>query len=240
MNRADVQQFYVQPEHVFDDHFILVKDELRHAIRALRKSAGDVIEAVDGQGNAYSGTIVSISKDEAKVSLANHSKNPGEPSIHLTLAQAVPKGSHFDIVIEKGTEIGISRFQPVITQRSIADPSSRIDRWRKKALAAMKQCGRSCCPEILPPVPFERYVEQVNSKVSFIAHEHFSASKVPESLSVKSCTLFIGPEGGFTEDEVNIALSNNVFPLQLGQRRLRSETAGIVGAVKLLLMFGEL
>lgn len=240
MTRADVEQFYVQPEHVFDDHFLLVHEELNHAVRVLRKSPGDSLEAVDGHGNAYSGAILSISKSEMKVAITHHSKNLGEPTVHLTLAQAVPKGSHFDMVIEKGTEIGINTFQPIITQRSIADPSSRIDRWRKKALAAMKQCGRSYCPEILPPIRFEIYLEQVDTEAIFIAHEHFSDSDLPETLTAKSCTLFIGPEGGFTDDEVNTALSSKAIPLQLGQRRLRSETAGLVGAIKLLTLFDEL
>ncbi|HPG41570.1 MAG TPA: RsmE family RNA methyltransferase [bacterium] len=243
MTRAHFQQFYVQPDNVHNDRFVLDGEEFIHAARVLRMKTGDAIEAVDGQGNLYSGKIISMSSKELVAGIYEQQLNAGEPKLYLTLAQAVPKGSNFDLVVEKGTEIGISAFQPVITARSIVSPEARGNRWGKKALVAMKQCGRSRCPDILPPLDFTAALELYTRDLLIIAHESHAETRTDLDKRIASATrvtLFIGPEGGFTAEEFARALQFGALPMNLGPRRLRSETAGLVAAIKILDMAREL
>ncbi|NOY61383.1 MAG: 16S rRNA (uracil(1498)-N(3))-methyltransferase [Calditrichaeota bacterium] len=237
-------QFYVSPEKVGKGVFFLAGDEFHHAVKVLRKKVGDSLAAADGLGNCYEGRIEDISSLQLKVRIDSKTRNTGEPELFLTLAQAVPKGSRFDWVIEKGTEIGVSVFQPLLTKYSLIDPSSRIERWRHKALSAMKQCGRSRCPEILPPAAFIRILKEASNIPAFIAHESYQDDfDVDFAALLKSSAraiVFVGPEGGFNQEEIDLAVENGVQPISLGSRRLCSETAGIVAAVKILSASGDL
>lgn len=241
--RTDFQQFYVAPEHVRGDVFYLVDDEAKHAAKVLRKQVGDMLEAIDGCGFLYQGKIQQIEKNRIVVSIEKSLENVGEPRLKLTIAQAVPKGNHFDLVIEKGTEIGVSAFLPILTERSIIDPASRTERWQHKVQAAAKQCGRSRFPDVREPITFNELLESHEFDVLFIAHQPVEneaddvRKKVRESLHV---AVLIGPEGGFTNNEVERACEAGCLPLYLGSRRLRSETAGLVAACKILSAAGEL
>lgn len=240
--RTDFQQFYVAPEHVKNSMFFLVDDEAKHAIRVLRKQVGDVLEAVDGCGFLYTGCITHIDKNRVDVSIEEMRENVGEPTLKLTIAQSVPKGNHFDLVIEKGTEIGVSVFLPMVTQRSIIESASRLQRWQHKVQAAAKQCGRSRFPEVREPVTFNHVLESDEFDVRFIAHQAVKDEGTIANLVRESATVavLIGPEGGFTDDEVKLALDAGCLPLHLGARRLRSETAALVAACKILAAAGEL
>jgi 16S rRNA (uracil1498-N3)-methyltransferase len=238
------EQFYVHPGQVHGDCLFLAQEEFVHAVRVLRKKEGDLLTAVDGHGWRYQGRIQTVSKDQLKVAIEQKDFNAGEPRFRLTLAQAVPKGSQFDWVIEKGTEIGISAFLPIITERSIVDPTSRIGRWQQKALAAMKQCGRSRCPEVRQVSDFCQALADRKEEIAFIAHEALDpAMHIDLAFSlndIHDAILYVGPEGGFTDEEFRKAMEAGARPLSLGSRRLRSETAGLVGAIKLLSAAGDL
>jgi len=240
--RTDFQQFYVPPEQVGAETFFLSGDEHHHASRVLRKQVGDVISAVDGMGSLYEGRIHEMRRDQTVVEIMQMNKNVGEPKLRLVLAQAALKGGHFDLVIEKGVEIGVFAFQPMITDRVIARPE-KSDRWRKKAIGAMKQCGRSYCPDVYDPVDFSSLFENNESDLLLIAHEEINP-EVNDALDrldgAATVTVFIGPEGGFTDAEIRFALDQGAHPISLGPRRLRAETAAIVAATKVLSAAGEM
>jgi len=243
LTRAHFQQFYVHPENVYKSYFILSGEEFNHAVKVLRKNTGDAITAVDGCGHLFEGTIQSIDSKLLKVNISNKRSNVGEPDLFLTLAQAVPKGAGFDYVVEKGTEIGLSAIQPMLTSRSIVNPGNRIPRWKNKALTAMKQCGRSRCPDIYESLDFEAALKKYRRELLFIAHESYDKDQEDYNLKISNAgrvTLLIGPEGGFTEQEFKQALDMGALPMVLGPRRLRSDTAGLVGAVKILNAANEL
>ena len=243
MKRMHFEQFYVQPQDISSNRFILKNEEARHAVKVMRKNIGDYISAADGNGRVVSGCITHLQNDKVTVSLEQSKFNIGEPGIFLTLAQGVPKGSHFDWVVEKGTEIGVSAFQPILTERCIIDPAGRLERWRSKAFAAMKQSGRSRCPEILAPCSLEQFLNSRQDEQVFIAHESETARISNEqqyTLDRKACALMIGPEGGFTEKEYTISTDKGAIPISLGPRRLRSETAALVGIVQILSLHNEI
>ncbi len=241
--RSDFQQFYVKPENVRSDHFVLDGDEYKHATKVLRKHPGDSLSAVDGKGRLYSGVILNIEKNQLTVSLQDVADNVGEPRLKLTLAQAVPKGSSVDWVVEKGTEMGVSAFLPILSQRSIVQPDSRLTRYQLKALTAMKQCGRSRWPIVHEPVRFSELFKRAGYDYVFIAHEKAAPGYRLQTLEFQNesqVLVCIGPEGGFTDDEFDMAVNAGAMPLYLGPRRLRSETAALVACMQILSIAGEL
>lgn len=243
MKLTDFQHFFVDPNNVRGDVMSIVGDEFHHAVKVLRKKEGDTLVAVDGKGAVYTGIIERLEKGALSLRIIGREFGVGEPRLRLILAQAVPKGNHFDLVVEKGTEIGVAAFQPMISDRSIIDPESRTERWRHKALTAMKQCGRSVCPEIFRTRPFGELLREQPAEIAFIAHEDVvnEPSAPWERLSTAaSAVVFIGPEGGFSDREFHAAVEFGAVPISLGPRRLRSETAALVAAMKILSFAGEL
>jgi 16S rRNA (uracil1498-N3)-methyltransferase len=241
---SHLEQFYVDPADVRDDSFVIRGDEFKHAVRILRKTMGDELMAVDGRGNRYSGSICRIGDDSARISIKKVERNAGEPNVTLTLAQALLKHQIFDVVVEKCTEIGVACFQPIVTERMIVPGSQdRVNRWRKKALAAMKQCGRSMWPEVHAPVSFAEAIKKFHGDMAIIAHASTNARR-PFSKGVidkkRNIVLFIGPEGGFSDSEYDVAIANGMVTIDLGVRRLRSETAAIVASSIILHTAGEL
>ena len=237
------QHFFVLPKHVLDDKFYLEGEEFDHAIRVMRKKVGDSVCAADGEGKLYRGSVVKIQKQRLVAAIEYVDQNIGEPEFELTLAFAPLKGSRVDTIVEKGTEIGIAAFQPILTQHTMTRMTSRPDRWRQKAIAAMKQCGRSRCPQICETIPFRAAIEMYSNELKFIAHEkqHGPATPFADWSSLnRRAALFVGPEGGFSEDELEHAVESGARLINLGSRRLRSDTACLVGAIKLLDKAAEL
>ena len=171
-----------------------------------------------------------------------------EPEVTLVLNQSLIRANRFDLVLEKGTEIGVARFVPVIAARSQAqgngEPAgARSERWRRIVVEAAEQAGRGRPPRVDSPVPFEEAVRQARGlKVMPFEGERsrslravLRGAKRPEAVS-----LFIGPEGGFEDAEVTLAREEGAEIVSLGPRILRSETAGIVASALVLDALGEM
>jgi 16S rRNA (uracil1498-N3)-methyltransferase len=229
------ENYYIEPGKVTGRTFTLEGEESKHAIRVCRNRIGDEIAAVDGQGNTFKGKIDRIEDQSCRVQIIETGKNLNEPKLRLTLAHALPKATQFDLVVEKGTEIGVCAFVPLVSQYSIGQSDNRLERWRKKALAAMKQCLRSYCPPVYAVQNFKDYV-RVCPKPAFIALESEDYNSLNSLSECNQATLFVGPEGGFSDQEIEFALSLDIKPLYLGSRRLKSETASLVGITKLLVL----
>ena len=235
--------FLVEPEFVFEQHLEIRGDEFSHLAYVLRKKIGDWGVAVDGQGNAYDFFIEHISKDRARGQIQKRRRLVGESLFRLTLAQAVLKGSHLDFVVEKGTEVGISTFIPMTTRYTIPQLSSqKITRLQRIAREAMKQSCRSIFPEIQPVQSFEAVLQAgAKFQLKLIAHQAKEALPLRILLAqdarvqhYRNGILLVGPEGGFSTQEVLTAQKHGFQFLSLGKRRLRAETAGIFGAALLI------
>jgi 16S rRNA (uracil1498-N3)-methyltransferase len=236
-------QFYVDPDHVTAQEFMIENQEHHHLCHVLRHQTGDDIQAVDGRGHRYHGTIDAIEKKCTRVRVRRTDFIGNDARCHLTLVQAVLKGPAFDWIVEKGTEIGISCFQPIITEHCHHGVRVRPERWRHIAIAAMKQSERVYCPVILPPVSFAEALRNYQNDPCFIAHRETDPDRPQDLRRLVSgrtrCAVFIGPEAGFTAQEFEQAIHNGVESLCLGRYRLRSETAGLVAAVKLFDAAGD-
>ena len=235
---SHIDYYYVHPDQVMSDRLLITDDELHHMTRVCRKQIGDSFCAVDGLGNMYTCELQNIDAHGAEAKILKKQERFGEPDIDLTIVQAPPKGNRFDVVIEKGTEIGVTRFLPVRTTRSLAVSASKTERWRRISRAAMKQCGRSVWPSVYDEMDFrDALAETHSSDLKIIAHESEHNNLLIEYLRGQefqkpnlSAVVFIGPAGGFTEEEIKTAKKNGCESVSLGPRRLRSETAAIVAA----------
>jgi 16S rRNA (uracil1498-N3)-methyltransferase len=209
-----------------------------HYLRdVLRLQPGDRLELLDGTGRVHEAEVSSLSKSNVTVKIIRSFLSDNEPTVKVTLAQALPKGQKMDFVVEKSVELGVNRIIPVLTERTIGK-NAKLDRWRKLAKEAAEQSGRAVIPEIaeltdlasiiklkpqfdLALLPWE--LEKNNSLKSVLQPPHTSSlSPHPSSIIV-----LIGPEGGFSQAEVKQAQAAGWQTVSLGKRILRTETAGL-------------
>jgi len=241
------QSFYVKPDMVRGNELIFLEDEAHHLSKVMRKKKGDLVWAVDGEGTAYEVEILYIEKNQVRARILRTRRRIGEPVAEVTLAQGILKGEKFDWLVEKAVEIGVRRIIPLISEYSIAVAGpQKIARWKRIALSAMKQSGRSILPEISLAQPLKRVLAMGSDcRYRLIAHSGPGSTQLKISrenrpiLSSKSF-LIIGPEGGFTQEEIEQAVEQGFTPVTLGPRRLRAETAGIVLTALLLSQLGEM
>jgi len=225
--------FYTPPSNITPSSLTIDGDEFSHLVHVMRAKEGDDIRVVDGRGNAYDVRIGEIKKHTAQGTIHRKHERHNEPPFDLTLAVGILKNpSKFDFLVEKTTELGVRTIIPVTTERTIPH-HAKSDRWRKLALAAMKQCGRSYLPDVRELCPLHDLVQESASYgVKLIAHEQriagTSSPGFTREIRAGSILVLIGPEGGFSDDEVKMAQSMDFVPLYLGVRRLRTETAAVV------------
>lgn len=232
-----MQTFFYNPEQLDGREIIIDGSEARHMISVLRLQKGDTVRLIDGQGTAHISEIIEAGPKKVLCRLIKTLKLSGEPSLSLTLAIGLSTGSKFDMVIEKGVEVGVSRFVPLITDRSkvkVGNNSAltrKMNRWRRVAEAAVKQSGRSVFPTIETPLIFNDFLKTEEIEPSILFHPDETAKgllSVVESLQTTRLTVIIGPESGFSSAEVESADNHNIPIVSLGPRILRTETAGIV------------
>ena len=241
--------FYAPPENFVDEFIELPADESRHLAKVMRLGPAAIIIVVDGLGQACRAEVTKVGRDHVTARIHTQLRNFGEPVVRLTLAAGLSAGSKFDRVVEKGTELGVKRFVPVISEKSrvkLDEPrrvKSRVTRWEKVALAAMKQCRRSYRPEISTPATFEQYLTQLDGDDLNLIFHPSSYSKPLDQISINSdcrrVSVLVGPESGFSDDEVAMASDAGCVAVSLGQRILRTETAGPVVCALIMQALGE-
>ena len=242
-------RFFVSPESLGSGHALIEGQTAYQISKVLRMVPGDHVTLLDGVGLEYLVKLDDLQGIAITGTIVDVSQGCSEPPIQITLCQGILKGQKFEFVLQKGTELGITKFIPVICDRSIPKytvtiNSQRMKRWRKITTEASEQCGRTLLPEISLPVNFRTLCEHVDPKslclISWEQARNASLKKVLTSSDHSSIWLFIGPEGGFREEEVKCAAENGIIPVSLGKTILRAETAGLVASTAILYEFGAL
>lgn len=229
-----MEYFYTPQKHIAANSLTIVDDEFSHLTHVMRKSVGDDILVVDGVGTAYQTTIEEIGKRTARCAIRNRFARLHEPPVDVTLAVGILKNpSRFDVLVEKATELGVNRIVPLLTERTIPR-HAKADRWQKIALAAMKQSGRCVLPVVEPLTQFLEFITNVDAEVKIIPHEKSGQATFAPAAST-TVAICIGPEGGFSENEIAMASDAGFAPVSLGERRLRTETAAVVAVATLLM-----
>jgi len=224
------------PDPPLEGRLVLEGYEARHLSRVRRIGVGEVVEVFDGKGFATRARVESIGKNRVDLTVLGEPIADRVAACRLTLATAVPKGERFDWLIEKATELGVARLVPLITERSVVDPrDAKLDRLRRLIVEAAKQCGRNRLLELDSPTPWTTLARAPSGETRLLAHPGgvpaFAWRPIRRGAPV---TLAIGPEGGFTESEVTLAVELGWQAVGLGVTLLRIETAGLAGSAAIL------
>lgn len=238
-------KFFVDKNCIFDSKIILSGDDMRHIVKVLRKNIDDIIEVFDGNGNSYKVKILEINKENITTEIIEKSYQQ-DAKINITLFQSLPKMDKMELIIQKCTELGISKIVPFISERTVVKIDnkktelSKLDRWRKIAQEACKQCGRAMVPEIDYICNYKDVLDKLKIyDINIFAYEKEDKlnlkSVLRENPEIKNISIIIGPEGGFSEKEVEQAIAHRAKAITLGPRILRTETAGM--AILSILMY---
>jgi 16S rRNA (uracil1498-N3)-methyltransferase len=211
---------------------ILTGDEARHCSRVLRAKEGDTIRVFDGRGTEWVACITAIGRDAVTVTVGEPLMTGSKPSLQLTLAVALPKGERQKWLVEKLTELGTARLVPLITERGVAEATDAARaRLERGVIEACKQCGRTFLMEIAPPATLHELAARYPAAVRLVAHPGgTSLGELPlmaPGQPTPEIVAAVGPEGGFTEEEVEQAVAAEFELLSLGAHILRIETAAI-------------
>lgn len=228
--------FYAPPSSIRGGRVVLQEEEARHAVRVLRKRAGDEIVVVDGAGGWHRVRLDRVGTDRALGTILETRREVGESSYRLTIGLGLLKNrNRFETFVEKAVECGVSEIIPLQTKRTERQ-GLKIQRTKNILRAAMKQCGRSFIPSLAEPTPLAVVLEAGRHDAAFIAHEQVQEGRsiggvLMETPRTERVLVLVGPEGGFTDEEVVLATEAGCTPVSLGPRRLRAETAGIAAAL---------
>jgi len=217
-------------------------DEARYLMRVLRMKAGDELSVFDSAGAHFRAIIREAGRNGVVAELAEALPPAGEPARPLVLLQGVLKGEKMDFVVQKAAELGVSEVVPLITERSQVRETRKGDRWRKIAVEASRQSFRTSVAGIREPVAFEDFFAGRSSAEGFIFWEEGGARLRGARLSPSSKPLVVavGPEGGFTPREVELARAKGLEVKTLGKRILRAETAALAAVSIVQFMLGEM
>jgi 16S rRNA (uracil1498-N3)-methyltransferase len=214
------------------DHAQLAGPEAHHLAHVMRTVRGDRVTLFDGSGAEFTARVKKVGRSTVDLTIESRKQVDRELQIRVTIAIALPKGERQRWLVEKLTELGVFRFVPLITDRGVAQPvESALTRLRRGVIEASKQCGRNRLMEITPPQAWQHFVESAPADSSrFIAHPNNATAVLfsDGSQTVRKKIHFaVGPEGGFTQPEIDAALAAGWKTVDLGPRILRVETAAI-------------
>jgi 16S rRNA (uracil1498-N3)-methyltransferase len=245
-----MHKFFVSKNNIVGDKAVIDGDDVKHIYKVLRLENGDKVNINNCEGKEYLGEIISIDKKEVKVNLLEELKVSNESNLNIVLFQGLPKSTKMDLIVQKGTELGMSEITPIITERVIVKNEmgefTKTERWKRIALEACKQSKRSLIPEINTPIEFKVLLEKTKEfdlvVVPYESAEDYGIKELIESIDyeVKNVAIVIGPEGGFEDSEIKELMENGSKVVTLGPRILRTETAGFVCATLLQYELGDM
>lgn len=238
-------RFPVRQSQIKNSQAIISGSDYRHIVKVLRLKVGHEITLFDECGMEHDAAIAEIGKSEVKITIGESRKVEKESSLNIALLQGVPKGNKMDFIVEKATELGVKTIVPVIADRSQIRETRKIERWRKVAKESSKQCGRTTPPDICMLKSFQEAIElHSHDMLQMILDNQpednikYIISNAPQS--VINITLLVGPEGGFSNEEIKMAREKGFIPTGLGPRTLRTETASIVAITILQYVYGDI
>ncbi|MBN1509705.1 MAG: 16S rRNA (uracil(1498)-N(3))-methyltransferase [Sedimentisphaerales bacterium] len=245
-----VNRFFVSASDIEGDRVRLSPEQSHQVCHVLRLKPGDTIIALDNSGAEYDVTLTTVRRTEVVGQVTSSHRAHGEPAAEVTLFQSLLTREKFEWVLQKGAELGVAQFVPVLTERSLVRTRSiednKLDRWQRILREAAEQSHRGRIPELEPIVTFENATSRLRDfERSLIAAPSDEMVALPDALqgitrSPASVAVIIGPEGGFTEEEVTLACEKGAVRVGLGPRILRTETAAIVACALTLYELGEM
>ena len=242
------RRFYTQPTDISGTLINLSKEETHHLVHVLRLKPADEVFVFDGCGNEYRCSFRAANGSRAELELIEMLGDSVESPVRLTLAQSLAKNDKFDFIVQKATELGVSRIVPLTTEHSDVrlgrdQAAARLDRWRRISLEALKQCGRRRLVEITLPITISRLTESEDAGLLLVFSEKGGisiAAALRQAGTPNSVTALIGPEGGWSDAELTLLDGRGATAVGLGPRILRTETAAVVAITLVQHSLGDL
>ena len=243
-------RFFIPPEWLTGSAVAISGPQAHQIARVLRMRPHDRVIVLDDSGWEFEVQLLAVQPEMVRGEVVSRQPVSGEPRTQITLYQGMLKSDRFELVLQKGTELGIVEFVPLITARTVAldrdAPSKKQSRWQSVVQEAAEQSRRGRKPVLREATPFAQACEEVSHYVGLklLPWEEESQTSLRSVLRAAGpepkVYLFVGPEGGFSEDEVDLARGYDLQPVTLGRRILRAETAGLVAATAILYELGDL
>lgn len=233
-------------DHTPENEIVLDGEQARHIAKSLRMRVGDMLMVNDSNGSDFGCKIEEITRDTVTLSVCYKQASDSEPDCRVTIFQGNPKGSKLEDIIQKCVELGAYRIVPVLTKRCVSRPDEKsakkkTERYNKIALEAAQQSGRGIVPEICGLVSLKKAIEEDESEIKIVFYEG-GGEPLREIIdeNAKSVSIYIGPEGGFEKEEVDLLVLNGAKAATLGKRILRTQTAPVAALSAIMLITDNL
>lgn len=250
-----MHKFFTESCNINETEGKIIGDDVKHIYKVLRLNEGEKVILNNCEGTEYLGEIDSISKTEVIIKIIEKLDINNESKIKVHLFQGLPKGQKMDLIVQKGTELGISEFIPTITSRvdvKLKGEFKKLDRLNRIALEASKQSKRSIIPNVREVIDFNQALSEMNEMdlvlIPYENAEDFGIKSLINKLkndntdldNIINVGILIGPEGGFEEDEINLLKEQGAYIVTLGKRILRTETAGFTATALIQYELGDI
>jgi len=249
-----VHRFFAPALDPGDETVVLPRDEGEHLTRVLRLGVGDTVSVFDGRGHEFLARIASVLRRDVRVQLMARVEPAAEPSVPITLVQAVLKADKMDDIVRDAVMLGVAAVQPIVTRRSettIAGlvKSARLERWRRVALASVKQSRRATLPDVRVPLTLDHYLDEPAASLRLMLVEPAPGgdgdgvepmASFQGHPSPPDAAVFVGPEGGWSGEERTSARDRGVRLVTLGHRTLRADAVPIAAISVLQFLWGDL
>jgi 16S rRNA (uracil1498-N3)-methyltransferase len=246
---VSVPRFFAPSVDAGDDTVRLPKDEAEHLTRVLRLGPGDMVAVFDGRGHEFLARVVHTARRDVRVQLVSRIEPAAEAAVPLLLVQAVLKGDTMDEIVRDAVMMGVAAVQPVVAERSETTVaalarSGRVDRWKRVALASVKQSRRAVLPEVKGPLTFDNWLNEPLPALSLMMVEPAQSMQAQPFASLRplrppaDAALIVGPEGGWSEPELGLAQAHGVRLITMGSRTLRADAVP-VAAISVLQFLWE-
>ncbi len=230
-----------------DQPVVLPPDEAEHLVRVLRLREGAEVALFDGRGHEYLGRVESVRRGTVVVRASAPREPAPEPLVRLTVALAVTKSDRMDTAVRDAAMLGASIVQPVVTARAETSTAAlirgkRAERWRRVAISSIKQCGRAVVPDVREPLELAEYLagESADLRLLLVEPRAAGASALAGVSKPESAAVLVGPEGGWTAEEITAACRSGFHAITLGRRTLRSDAVPVAAISVLQFMWGDL
>ena len=234
-------------DYVPEETAVLTGPDARHIAKSLRMHPGEALVLCDSIGTDYNCEIERIDGEIVTVRVLNFCRSVSEPTVRVTLYQAFPKADKMDAVVQKAVELGVSRVTPVLTERCVSRPDEKAakkktERWQKIAEEAAKQSGRGVIPRVSAYMPYHAALREAAQAGGILFFYEGGGERIDALIGpgTRELALFIGPEGGFSQAEVDFAKEQGARVATLGPRILRTETAPIAALAAVMLATGNM
>ncbi|SMM99894.1 Ribosomal RNA small subunit methyltransferase E [uncultured Candidatus Thioglobus sp.] len=232
---------------LYQNTILMLNEELtldeytsHHLAKVLRFPQGQNIILFNGDGMNYNAKVLAVKK-QCTVKILDKTPNPSESKLNLTLAQGIAKGEKMDFLIQKAVELGVNKIIPIFSEHCVVrlkgeKLQKRLNHWQKIIIGACEQSGRSIVPILQPAMRFNDFIN-TDFGNGFVLH-HRAEKSLLEIEKLDQATIIIGPEGGLSEQEIQLATTQGAKPLLLGSRILRTETASLAAIANMQLLWG--